>query len=150
LRQKDSIDPEWLLFLNADEVLDTARFSEWWMNGNADEFDVVQLAANVYHDNDPLTPVGPWDLGGLLVREAFATRAAVMYSWDRFVRAGHKFCTTWLVEILCPRYFHMDPLVTASSTRISLLTLDSLGKPMVSKYLPAHELDASLLPIGDD
>jgi hypothetical protein len=77
-------DDHWLLYINADEVLDVKRFSQWWLNGTMNDFDVVQLAANVYHDNDPLTPVGAWDIGGLLIREPFATRSAILYTWDRY------------------------------------------------------------------
>jgi hypothetical protein len=107
--------PEWYLLLDADELVEAARFRDWFLNsGDPDEFDVIELACYTY-GTSTVEQMIAYDHAGLLIRRSAVAQFLVLNKQDR--------------------YFYKDPLVFPTHWRVKLLTVHHTDfLPMVHHY----------------
>jgi hypothetical protein len=104
-----------VLFLDADEIIDSDRMIPWLQSGVTAEYDVIEFAAYEY-GTDPTTQLLQLNHAGLLIRRSFVQRGFLLHADDR--------------------YFYKDPVVfPADNARIRLMGVHELdGEPLVHHY----------------
>lgn len=76
---------DWWMFVNADELIDTSRFNDWWTHsGTPDQHDAILLASDVYSDSNPTESTGRWEPGVLLIRKPLMQRVQCLHGDGRY------------------------------------------------------------------
>jgi hypothetical protein len=114
-----------VLFLDADEIVDSDRMIPWLQSGVLDEYDVIEFAAFEYGAH-PAKQNLPWSHAGLLIRRDFAQRGFLLHGDDR--------------------YFYKDAVVFPNQlARISLMAISHVDhEPLVHHYSFARASQANL------
>jgi hypothetical protein len=118
-------DSNFLMFLDADEIVDSDRMIPWLQSGVLDEYDVIEFAAFEYGET-PEKQFLKYVHAGLLIRRGFAQRGFLLHTDDR--------------------YFYKDGVMFPNDlARIKLLACsDADGEPMVHHYSTARPTQAHL------
>jgi hypothetical protein len=114
-----------VLFLDADEIIDSDRMIPWLQSGVLDEYDVIEFAAFEYGET-PTKQFLKYVHAGLLIRRDFIQRGFLLHVDDR--------------------YFYKDGVMFPTDlARVKLLACsESDGQPMVHHYSTARPTQAHL------
>jgi hypothetical protein len=114
-----------VLFLDADEIIDSDRMIPWLQSGVTAEYDVIELAAYEYGSH-PAKQNLPWSHAGLLIRRDFIQRGFLLHGDDR--------------------YFYKDAVVFPNQlARVNLIAMSQAdNEPMVHHYSFARATQANL------
>ena len=75
---------EWVLFLDADEVVNASAFRHWFeRSGDVESYDAIDFQAAYYVDTPRTVAYELRDIFGLLIRSAVVTPGQLLFSRER-------------------------------------------------------------------